>query len=799
MQTGDFMAQCRSFVKPTGELPEIDLGTKEHFPGTSDSPKDCPPCSGLAHGAHGVQGSGLLYDSPVSCAAALREVSHNTYGEGDESSTPGARRAASSLDLILSLSLPDMSTAVSCPSVWEPSIGCIGEVIGFDTETELIEEGVLVPRLVVASACSGSVCYLIPPELVHAFLECHRDTILIVHTAAFDQAVLVKHCGIDLAEWAEQGLLKDPGVLYRLVILARDGLIPKKWNLAVASNEFLGLELDKSEEIRCGFGTYLGRPIHDLPETYRSYASQDAYAHLALWKELVETAVGLAEFHGGDPEKLLGHDLQLMAELAFGSVHRHGLHLDRSAVDAACKSLFRQLEKTDAQLKREYDYYSGTGQKGRYADLAARVEKETGVEFPRTEKSSLPSESRDVLSKIDHPFCRLFVQRADLVKRRGLLVALKDKDVIHPEYNTILRTGRASSRKPSSQIIPKTHGFRELFVASPGYVLLALDYHAMELCTLAQTTQDRYGHSKMADLINQGVDLHRRFAAEMTGKCPDGVSGDERQAAKACNFGFPGGLGIPAFRAFASSSYDVVFSDEEAEAYRDRWFETFPEMQEYMHKGTRLSDQVFASLDDVPVDWPEEVVRGAALRVLSGNPLSAGKGRPYPPAFVDWVWATLQASGLHLPLTPAARAAAERRTGCDEIRRVLSTETVVLSSGRIRSFCHFPQARNTPFQGLAADGSKLALCRLIKAGFRVVNYLHDEVIVELPCYADHLMLARRIERIMIDAMREFTPGVRITVEFALMERWSKAAKPVFDDPSCPKRLLIWKPDRSIAD
>jgi hypothetical protein len=39
---------------------------------------------------------------------------------------------------------------------------------------------------------------------------------------------------------------------------------------------------------------------------------------------------------------------------------------------------------------------------------------------------------------------------------------------------------------------------------------------------------------------------------------------------------------------------------------------------------------------------------------------------------------------------------------------------------------------NTMFQGLAADGAKLALWKLWRAGYRLVNFIHDEILVELP-------------------------------------------------------------------
>jgi hypothetical protein len=56
-------------------------------------------------------------------------------------------------------------------------------------------------------------------------------------------------------------------------------------------------------------------------------------------------------------------------------------------------------------------------------------------------------------------------------------------------------------------------------------------------------------------------------------------------------------------------------------------------------------------------------------------------------------------------------------------------------------------------QGLAADGAKLAMYRLGREGYRVVNFIHDEFLIELPDDADHFAQACRIERILVEEMR----------------------------------------------
>jgi hypothetical protein len=83
--------------------------------------------------------------------------------------------------------------------------------------------------------------------------------------------------------------------------------------------------------------------------------------------------------------------------------------------------------------------------------------------------------------------------------------------------------------------------------------------------------------------------------------------------------------------------------------------------------------------------------------------------------------------------------------------------------------------------GVAAYGAKLALWALIREGYRVVAFIHDEVVIELPEDADHTTEARRIEEIMNRAMERVTGDVPIACEYAPSRRWSRKARAVFDE------------------
>jgi hypothetical protein len=187
---------------------------------------------------------------------------------------------------------------------------------------------------------------------------------------------------------------------------------------------------------------------------------------------------------------------------------------------------------------------------------------------------------------------------------------------IQPSFDTLKETGRTSSTaggkiKPGvpmmsigdqSQNLPREPGLRECYVARPGCLILSSDWKAAELHALAQACLDLGLDSYLARLLNEGKDVHLWFACIMRGwsyewatskaRTPDEKKQikDARQAAKACMFGFPGGLGIEKFRLFAAKQYQVRLTEAQAKELKGLWLSALPEMIGYFAHVTRLID-----------------------------------------------------------------------------------------------------------------------------------------------------------------------------------------------------------------
>ena len=178
-------------------------------------------------------------------------------------------------------------------------------------------------------------------------------------------------------------------------------------------------------------------------------------------------------------------------------------------------------------------------------------------------------------------------------------------------------------------------------------------------------------------------------------------------------------------------------------------------------------------------------VAGAVRNVIRGAPFDAN-GSAYPRAFVEGVWDVLQRINKNPDLDNVL--AMHRMHGNEEVEGKLFGIDVATLTGRIRGGVTFTQACNTPFSGLAADGAKLAIWNLTQIGYRIVGFVHDELLVELPEDADFDREAALVEHVMCSAMADLTGSVPIQTKATLAHRWSREAVSVFDEQN---RMVPW--------
>jgi DNA polymerase-1 len=133
-----------------------------------------------------------------------------------------------------------------------------------------------------------------------------------------------------------------------------------------------------------------------------------------------------------------------------------------------------------------------------------------------------------------------------------------------------------SSTDPNLQNIPirKAEGrrIRQAFIAPPGHVLMAADYSQIELRIMAHLS----GDESLLQAFAADRDIHQATAAEVFGVAPGEVTGDQRRAAKAINFGLI--YGMSAFGLARQLGIDRGA----AQKYVDLYFERYPGVKRYM-------------------------------------------------------------------------------------------------------------------------------------------------------------------------------------------------------------------------
>ena len=198
-----------------------------------------------------------------------------------------------------------------------------------------------------------------------------------------------------------------------------------------------------------------------------------------------------------------------------------------------------------------------------------------------------PSTNEEALEAIadQHELPRIILEYRGLAKLRSTYTD-KLSDMVNPDTGRVhtsyhqagAATGRLSSNDPNLQNIPiRTEDgrrIRKAFIAPPGRKLIACDYSQIELRIMAHLSED----PALVRAFASGADIHRATAAEVFGKPLEDVSGNERRAAKAINFGLMYGMS-----AFGLAK-QLDIGRGEAQDYIALYFNRYPGVREFMER-----------------------------------------------------------------------------------------------------------------------------------------------------------------------------------------------------------------------
>ena len=711
-------------------------------------------------------------------------------------------------------------------SAWRPEYGkVLNGRVSLDTETTIIRESWQTPNLVLGAAFDGVRGVFIPPIHFEQFIKVHFENEYVFHNASFDLAVISRVLEqTDIYQLVDDLKVWDTRILFKLWTLATKGHTANRKGESSLDNcvsELLGLPLPKDvvdesgKDVRLSFGQFLGKHLSKIPVEYLEYLARDAIATLSVFGELgkrIGDSLTTADNSWGFVNDgwlsdqcsrwgPLTHHIQLKASIVLDQVAKLGIGVDSTKVAELVSSVESRQSELRTSLRESGWIVEGKGSGKSLQQVIKRLEqKNPNLSFPRTDTGKYSTDANAIAElKGEVEFFSIFSEFGSNQKLLSTFLKKLSKGRVHPSFDPLIRSGRTSSFGAiNSQNLPREDRVRGCLVPSKKHFFIDCDYSTLEMATLSQAVISQFGlFSQMAERINSGQDLHRLVAAQFTGKEADVVSSTERQMAKPINFGKPGGMGCNGLIAYAKSSYGVDLSENEVERLSDSWFELFPEMRPYLERENTLGFDIASLLGLTPhahylatgkrgfiekyessagAHEPNEMLGWMGRKTASSNAPSSREGVPYDRANIEFFWSALNQKA-YLFKEEQQRQIRSRRPSPDlakELSKLADLKPCVTATGRIRAKTNYCARRNTLFQGLAADGAKIAMWKLWRAGFKIVNFIHDEFLIEVNDEASPAETAREIQRLMIEGMRSVVPDVKIDVDSSKGKSWAKA-------------------------
>ena len=318
------------------------------------------------------------------------------------------------------------------------------------------------------------------------------------------------------------------------------------------------------------------------PEAIYKYACEDADITLKL-KNILEQ-----ELKTNDAEKLFYEiEMPLVPVLAY--IERNGVRVDTEALKQTSEHFTARMN----QIEEEVHQLAGT-------DFNIASPKQVGevlfdklriVEKAKKTKTGQYVTSEEVLESLrgKHEIVGKILEHRGLKKLLGTyidalpLLINKETGKIHTSFNqTVTATGRLSSSNPNLQNIPIRNEdgkeIRKAFIPDDGCEFFSADYSQIELRIMAHLS----GDANMIEAFKEGDDIHAATAAKVYKISIDKVTREQRSKAKTANFGII--YGISVFGLAERMNVDR----KEAKELIDGYFETYPQIKEYMDKSIDL-------------------------------------------------------------------------------------------------------------------------------------------------------------------------------------------------------------------
>jgi DNA polymerase-1 len=367
-----------------------------------------------------------------------------------------------------------------------------------------------------------------------------ETTEVIGHNIKFDALWLARKCNVHLVKMVDTSSASQ-------ILSNGDSKVGNR--LAEVADRYLGIELRKDPG-RSDWGALM------LLAEQIQYAAQDV-EHLHALKEKLDAELKAAALMG-----VLRLEMDLLPVLV-------GMELIGFCVDR------KKLEEIAAKATQERDQVAQTvnnllGTRDVNLNAPAQLLKALqglGIALKNTNEGSL-SECRHPVAAAILEYRKWKKLKEDVESR---IHEIRPDGRIHGQFNPLgTDTGRFSSSEPNMRNITRGE-LRTAFVASVGNVLVIADYSQIELRAAAYFSGDK----RMIEAFIKGEDLHTKTASIVLGKSEKEITKEDRQLAKALNFGLLYGRSAEGLVRYAKTSYGVEMTEKQAAKTRAVFFKHY--------------------------------------------------------------------------------------------------------------------------------------------------------------------------------------------------------------------------------
>ena len=216
-----------------------------------------------------------------------------------------------------------------------------------------------------------------------------------------------------------------------------------------------------------------------------------------------------------------------------------------------------------------------------------------------------------------------------------LLKAIEEDGRIHARFKpTGTNTGRFSSKRPNLQNIGRGK-LRHCFVSDEGNLLVVADYSQVELRVAAVVANEE----RMIESYKNGVDLHRQTASLVLDKSIEDITKEDRQLAKAVNFGLLYGQSAKGLVAYAKKAYGVEMEYDRAREIHSRFFSAYSGLRKWHERSREAASKDLKSIRTVSgrVRWLPEGKDTEWIRFVGplNTPVQGGSADALKQAMVD--------------------------------------------------------------------------------------------------------------------------------------------------------------------